>query len=124
MKFSPDDGPKDASSALVTNLMLATTFVIVLTLAGGALGAWVGWEIGGRSPDFVASLAFGSPDRATPQFQAERFGLGVGAASGLFFGAGSGLLLVIVLALRDVGVARARARAEFIRRSSASVARA
>ena len=86
--------------------MIATSFVIIITLLGGVLGGFVGREIGRISPEFVVTLAYGTPDRKNPNFRPERFGLGVGAAAGLFFGAGASVVLVLVHIGREVWLAR------------------
>jgi hypothetical protein len=91
-------------------IMVAISFVIVTTLIGGVLGGFVGQEIGKLSPEFVATIAYGTPDRAHPNFRPDRFGLGVGAAAGLFFGAGSSVVLVLANVGREVWLARAASK--------------
>ena len=92
---------------MMPRMIAALAFVIVATMIGGGLGGLVGRLVGQSSPEFMATMAFGSPDRVIPGFRPHVFGMGVGMACGLFFGAGSGLLLAVVMALRDAWMARA-----------------
>lgn len=92
---------------MMNRVMAAMAFVIVITLIGGGLGGLVGREVGRFSPEFASTIAFGKPSDATPGFRADRFGMGLGIVSGLFFGVGSSLVVVVVVAMRDVWIARA-----------------
>ena len=91
-------------------LMIAISIVIATTLLGGVLGGFVGLEIGTLSPEFVSTIAYGAPGHAHPNFRPERFGLGIGAAAGLFFGAGASVVLVLVHVGREIWLARATSK--------------
>ena len=91
---------------MMTRAMTAMAFVIVVTMIGGVLGGFVGYEVGTHSPQFVATIASGQPENVPPNFQPGEFGLGLGIVSGLFFGAGSSLVIVVMMALRDIWLAK------------------
>jgi membrane protein YqaA with SNARE-associated domain len=94
-------------------LTQAIVAVMCCTLAAGVTGGVVGFSIGTFAPSFVIWLE-GFP-QANAAFDPVEIGVGLGAVSGLFFGAAVGSFLVAVISFRDAWLARAGLLSESVK---------
>jgi hypothetical protein len=90
----------------MTRLMQGVAAVVLSVLLGGLLGGVVGREVGVYSPSFVRAIYPAPPDRVPADLDLPEFGMGLGIASGLFFGAGAGALVVVANAAREAWIYR------------------
>lgn len=90
----------------MTRLMQGIAAVVISVLLGGLLGGVVGREVGVYSPSFVRAIYPAPPDRVPADLDVREFGMGLGIACGLFFGAGAGGLVVVANAAREAWIDR------------------
>ncbi len=97
------DPAGDASKvATLVRFPQAMVSVIACTLASGVLGGLVGAVLARLAPSFLRWIH--SPAGAD-FFQADQFGIGLGAVCGLVIGAAASVFVVCVLAIRDAWLA-------------------
>jgi hypothetical protein len=98
------DPAGDASRvAILVRFPQAMVSVIACTLVSGVMGGLVGALLARLAPSFLRRIH--SP-AGTAFFQADEFGIGLGAVCGLVMGAAAGVFVVCVLAIRDAWLAR------------------
>jgi hypothetical protein len=86
----------------MNRLLRAALGLIGVTLLAGLAGGLVGLGLGWLAPGFVTWIHSPAPfGPQPPDFDAARFGLGLGTVCGLVLGTGAGLLLAITQMVVD-----------------------